>query len=201
LVPEVTEIESGKRNDRPRLAEALRLGRIHDATLAIARLDKLSRNAHFLWSLQEAGVKFVACDMPFADNFTVGILSMVAQKEREMISDRTQKALAQKKIRLANLSDDERAELIAKGKAVRLGGKTESLAGQATRRATASAKVRGDKATARALDVLPIIRELQTAGASLLKIAADLTARSIPRAREGAVWTADGVKRALDRVT
>jgi DNA invertase Pin-like site-specific DNA recombinase len=72
------ETESGKRDDRPALMQALTLCRIHGAALVIAKLDRLSRDAHFLLSLQKAGVRFVAVDMPHADNFTVGILAMVA---------------------------------------------------------------------------------------------------------------------------
>ena len=64
LVKEVVEVESGKRNDRPAIAEALRLCRLHRATLIIAKLDRLARNVHFISSLMEAGVDFVAVDFP-----------------------------------------------------------------------------------------------------------------------------------------
>ena len=64
LVQEIVEIESGKRNDRPAIAEALRLCRLHKATLVIAKLDRLARNVHFISSLMEAGVDFIACDYP-----------------------------------------------------------------------------------------------------------------------------------------
>src|SRR5829696_10296090 len=64
LVAEFVEVESGKREDRPKLAEALGLCRLHRATLVIAKLDRLSRDAHFLLGLQKAGVRFVAADMP-----------------------------------------------------------------------------------------------------------------------------------------
>src|SRR5215217_4949795 len=62
LVAEFVEVESGKRDDRPRLAEALALCRLHNAVLVIAKLDRLSRDAHFLLGLQKAGVRFVAAD-------------------------------------------------------------------------------------------------------------------------------------------
>src|ERR1700692_2942994 len=64
LVQELLEVESGKRNDRPALAEALRLCRKHKATLVIAKLDRLARNVAFISNLMESGVEFVACDMP-----------------------------------------------------------------------------------------------------------------------------------------
>src|SRR3712207_2355558 len=57
LTAEVTEVESGKQSDRPKLAEAMRLCRLHGATLIIAKLDRLSRDAHFLLGLQKAGVE------------------------------------------------------------------------------------------------------------------------------------------------
>ncbi len=94
LVAEVQEIESGGKNDRPRLAEALTLCRVHGATLIIAKLDRLARNVHFISGLMEAGVDFVACDMPMANRLTIHVLAAVAEHEREMISARTKAALA-----------------------------------------------------------------------------------------------------------
>ena len=81
LVREVVEIESGKRNDRPAIAEALRLCRLHRATLIIAKLDRLARNVHFISSLMESGVEFVAVDFPQANRLTVHILAAVAEHE------------------------------------------------------------------------------------------------------------------------
>src|SRR4051794_40762351 len=66
VLAEIVEIESGKRGDRPKLAEALALCRLHNTPLVIAKLDRLSRDAHFLIGLEKAGVKFVAADMPEA---------------------------------------------------------------------------------------------------------------------------------------
>jgi DNA invertase Pin-like site-specific DNA recombinase len=89
LVQEVVEIESGKRNDRPAIAEALSLCCLHRATLIIAKLDRLARNVHFISSLMEAGVDFIACDFPQANRLTVHILAAVAEHEALMISART----------------------------------------------------------------------------------------------------------------
>jgi len=99
LLKEFVEVESGKNSDRPKLHEALQLCRATGATLLIAKLDRLSRDAHFLIGLQKAGVKFVAVDMPTANELTVGIMALVAQEERKAISERTKEALAAAKAR------------------------------------------------------------------------------------------------------
>ena len=83
LVQEVLEVESGKRNDRPALATALKLCRKHRATLVIAKLDRLARNVAFISNLMESGVEFVAVDMPQANRFVVHILAAVAEQEAE----------------------------------------------------------------------------------------------------------------------
>src|SRR5271155_3430985 len=110
LVREVVEVESGKRNDRPAIAEALSLCRLHNATLVIAKLDRLARNVHFISSLMESGVEFVAVDFPQANRLTVHILAAVAEHEAAMISARTKAALG-----------------AAKARGVKLGGQRGSL--------------------------------------------------------------------------
>ena len=105
LVKEYVEVETGRRCDRPKLSEALRACRLYGAKLVIAKLDRLSRNAAFLLSLRDDGVDFVAADMPNANRLTVGIMAMVAEEERRMISERTKAALAAAKergVRLGN---------------------------------------------------------------------------------------------------
>ena len=99
LVGEFTEIESGKRSDRPKLAEALRTAKRHKATLVIAKLDRLARSVAFISEIMEGDVEFVAVDMPMANRLTVHILAAVAEHEREMISQRTKSALAAAKAR------------------------------------------------------------------------------------------------------
>src|SRR6516225_2751326 len=89
LVDHFTEVESGKRNDRPELEKALAACKKHKAKLVIAKLDRLSRNVHFISGLMERKVDFVACDMPSASAFMINIYAAVAQEERRMISERT----------------------------------------------------------------------------------------------------------------
>jgi DNA invertase Pin-like site-specific DNA recombinase len=101
LIGEFEEIESGKRADRPALGQAMERCRLTGSTLLIAKLDRLSRNVHFLSGLMEQGVDFTACDMPSANKFTVHIMAAVAQQEREAISARTKAALGSIRSRLA----------------------------------------------------------------------------------------------------
>jgi len=182
LAAEFTEVESGKRNDRPELAKAFRVCRLYGAKLVIAKLDRLSRDAHFLLGLEKAGVDFVAADMPSANRLTVGIMAMVADEERRTISARTKAALK-----------------AAKARGVKLGGNRGSVVDDTARQV--SAAVRGNRAKDRATDLAPIIEELKASGvSSLTAIAKALTARGIPTARGGNVWTPAGVSRVLARL-
>jgi DNA invertase Pin-like site-specific DNA recombinase len=107
---EYVEIESGKRSDRPKLAEAIRECKRSKATLIIAKLDRLARNVHFISGLLESGVDFVAVDNPHANRFQIHLLAAVAEYERDMISKRTKEALAQAKARGVKLgAKDQRA--------------------------------------------------------------------------------------------
>ena len=99
LLQEFIEVESGKKNNRPQLKAALAAAKQQGATLLIAKLDRLSRNAGFIFALRDSGVDFLACDMPDANTLTVGIFAVIAQHERETISKRTKDALQAKKAR------------------------------------------------------------------------------------------------------
>lgn len=101
ILGEYTEVESGRKNDRPELTEAIEQCLLKDATLVIAKLDRLSRNALFTLSLLNSKVKFIAVDMPEANELTIGILAVMAQDEAKRISERTKSALAVKKEQLA----------------------------------------------------------------------------------------------------
>lgn len=179
LIAEFVEVESGSHDARPKLAEAMALCRLHGATLVIAKLDRLSRDAHFLLGLQKAGVKFVAADMPEANEMVVGIMAVVAQAERKMISARTKAALAAAKARGAQL------------------GRPENLTNQEAGRVQGRAR-RTAMARERAVDLRPILADLQASGASSLRqIAAGLNQRGIPTA-QGRAWSPVQVKRVLD---
>ena len=99
MVAEYVEIESGKRNDRPKLAQAIAHAGREGATLIIAKLDRLARSVAFIFALRDSGARFIACDMPEAYTLTIGLLAALAQHERELISERTKAALAAKKAR------------------------------------------------------------------------------------------------------
>jgi DNA invertase Pin-like site-specific DNA recombinase len=121
LLSEYIEIESGKKNQRPQLLAAIAEARKVGGTLLIAKLDRLSRNAGFIFALRDSGVAFVCCDMPDANTLTVGLFAVIAQHEREMISKRTKEALAAKKARGAVLGMPANltAGAIAKSRVVR----------------------------------------------------------------------------------
>jgi DNA invertase Pin-like site-specific DNA recombinase len=181
MIDEVTEIESGKRNDRPALARALSLCRIHKATLIIAKLDRLARNVNFISNLMESKVEFTAVDFPQANRLTVHILAAVAEHEAAMISARTKSALQ-----------------AAKARGVRLGTPNHKLiARHADKGTQASATVRSATARERAADILPVIQEVQSDGVTTLAgIAGTLNERGIPAPRGGS-WSPVQVSRVL----
>jgi len=97
LLGEYQEAESGKDNHRPELQKAIEQCKATGATLLIAKLDRLSRNAAFILTLRDSKIQFVCADMPTANNVTIGIMAILAQDERERISQRTKVALAELK--------------------------------------------------------------------------------------------------------
>jgi DNA invertase Pin-like site-specific DNA recombinase len=170
LVGEFTEVESGKRADRPELEKALAACRKQKARLVIAKLDRLSRNVHFISGLMERKVDFVACDMPSANAFMINVYAAVAQEERRMISERTRAGLAS-----------------AKERGVKLGGPRLPEINE-TRRANALERAR---------TIAPTLAAL--AGLSARAAAAELNARKITTPT-GAPWSAKTVIRVRERL-
>ena len=182
LVQEFVEVESGKREDRPQLQAALQHCKLTGAALLIAKLDRLSRDAHFLLGLQKAGVRFVAADMPGANDMTVGIMARVDQAERDMISQGTEDAVE-----------------AAKASGVKLGCPTGAahLKGLGNAAAVKAIKAGAQK---RAEEVGSVIGQIQEAGTtSLREIADELNRRGILTARRGK-WHAASVQRVLERI-
>jgi DNA invertase Pin-like site-specific DNA recombinase len=184
LLAEFTEVESGKKDDRPQLAAAMEQCRLTGAMLVVAKLDRLSRDVAFLANLMKGKVPFVACDNPHATPFTIHILAAVAQHEREAISARTRAALAASKA------------LRAKEGLMPLGGNR----GVPAPNSALGVAARNAKAVAFAARVAPTLAALQQRGLSLNQMAAELTAKGIMTA-QGGTWTATAVRRALERAT
>lgn len=116
IIAEYTEIETGKNNNRIELNKAIETAKNNNATLIIAKLDRLSRNASFIFQLQDSQIDFIACDIPQANRMTIGIFALLAEQERQFISERTSAALQAKKAQGAvlgtpqNFTDKTRAK-------------------------------------------------------------------------------------------
>jgi DNA invertase Pin-like site-specific DNA recombinase len=175
VVGEFAEVESGKVNDRPKLTEALTVCRKTGATLIVSKLDRLSRNALFLLQLQQSNVEFICCDCPNVDRFTVGILALVAQRERELISERTKAALAAARsrgVRLGTRTPDRQVSLMMEG-----------------------VRCEKEKFLNR---VRPIVTEIRSTGVTTLQGIADcLTRRGIPTRYGNTTWFPSTVRTVL----
>lgn len=174
LIGSFQEVESGANNKRPQLAAAIQLAKSKKAILVIAKLDRLSRNAAFLLQLQDAKVDFCCCDMPNADRLSVGIIALLAQRERELISERTKAGLA-----------------IVKQRGTKLGNPNPTEALRKAKLAVQSRKMEFDRAA------LKTIGEIKETGVkTLAKIAECLNKRGEKTPR-GGNWTPTAVKRVL----
>lgn len=180
ILKEYTETESGKKTDkmRPELNKALQQCCLTGATLVIATLDRLARNAHFLLGLKESGVKFVCADMPEANEMTIGILAIVAEEEAKTISTRIKAALAAAKARGVKLGNPKGT------------GGSFTAEGRAT-----SAAIRKAKADTLAASLVPILADLAAQGiTSFSGIARELNARHI-KTSQGKKWHPSTVSR------
>jgi DNA invertase Pin-like site-specific DNA recombinase len=183
IIAEFVEIETGKGSDaldrRPQLAAALAEARKVRCPVVVAKLDRLSRDVHFISGLMAHRVDFLVSELgPDVDPFVLHVYAALAEKERALISGRTKAALA-----------------AAKAKGVRLGNpRIEDARG----RAVATLQAEADRA---ASTVLPIIAEIKKSGARTLRaIAEALNARGVPTPRGGR-WHATSVRNALGRNT
>ena len=172
ILSEYVEVESGKNASRPELQRALAHAREANATLLIAKLDRLARNVAFIANLLEAGVDVAAADLPQANRFVLHIMSAVAEQEGKAISERTKHALAQAKLR---------------GRKLGWSNPSRQDHGMANLR---SQEARQAKSAAFAQQIGPKIAELRSAGASYGVIASELNALGIAAPRGTRWWPA-----------
>lgn len=185
IIAEFTEAESGKSDlNRPELRRALNRAKITGATLVVAKLDRLSRSAAFLTTLQESGAAFIAADMPLADNFTVGIMAMVARQEREAISRRTKEALAAAKRRGTKLGNPNGARALRRARK----GNAASLAAIKERADTHAERLR------------ETVDALAAEGVTALGPVAEALNERELRTPRGARWHKSSVRNLLDRL-
>lgn len=180
ILKEYTEVASGKNDERVELLRAIEYANNNNATLLIAKLDRLSRNAAFIFTLKDTGVKFVCADMPDANTLTIGIFATMAQHERELISKRTKSALAALKAKGVQLGKPENLTLEAMAK------------GRAMHSKKAREKENNVKATA-------MIKLLRKDGASLQEIANELNTLGFKTSRNKA-FQKTTVSRLLKRI-
>lgn len=184
LMKTFIEVESGKNNERPELSKALHLAKVTGATVVIAKIDRLSRNAAFLLTLRDSGVNFIAADMPDANELTVGILAVIAQHERKAISERTREALKAAKARGKKLGNPNGAAALRR----------------AAMGNVASLKSIRWKADQHAANLRPVIESLREEGIeSLGQIAQALNERGM-RCPRGATWYRSSVRNLIRRI-
>jgi DNA invertase Pin-like site-specific DNA recombinase len=186
VIGEFVEVESGRRNDRPQLEKALKLARVHNARLVVAKIDRLSRNLSFIASMMESGVQFVAADMPEANQLTIHIMAAMAQHEQKQISNRVKESLHQAKLR-----------------GVRLGSPKSYLTDEDRKVGSKiGAEVRTKNALAKAMDLMEIVEDINLSGITTLKgLARELTKRGVPTPRGKDTWYPQTVKRLYERVS
>lgn len=189
LLAEFTEVESGKLNERPELQAALTKAKLTGARLIIAKMDRLSRNAAFLLTLRDSGVRFVAADNPEANEMVVGIMAVIAQNEREMIAKRTREALAVARRRLER-------------DGMRLGNPNGAEALRRARKGNkAAVQVIVQGANDRAEELRAVIEDIQINGhQSFSAIADELNRREIETPRGGR-WYPASVARIVSRLS
>ncbi len=182
-----TEIETGKNPDRPELAKAIAHAKVSNATLVVAKLDRLARNVAFTSALLAAKIRLICCDCAGASHLTLHILAAVAQEEARLIGERTKKALA-----------------AAKARGVKLGSaRPGHWAGREHRRGTRqaterSAVVRRREVVERYTHLIPTLKEMRAAGQTMDEIAAWLNSNG-HCTKAGKAYTRGSVWRLFER--
>jgi DNA invertase Pin-like site-specific DNA recombinase len=185
IAREFVEVESGRHDDRPKLAEALAYARRAKATLLVAKLDRLSRSVRFIATVLDSGADFAACDVPEANRLLLHVLAAVAENEARAISDRTKAALAAYKARGGRLGASNPTYRPLTSEARSKGAKLGAASNQ--RRAIEAY-----------LDLLPYVQKLRGQGLSLRAIASRLNDDG-HTTRADKAWTAQQVRLVLNR--
>ncbi|MBN2508351.1 MAG: recombinase family protein [Verrucomicrobia bacterium] len=172
LVAEFTEVETGKKAERPELEKALKLCKKTRATLVIAKLDRLARSVAFIAGLMERGVKFCAVEFPNADPFMLHIHAAMSEQERRLISARTKAALA-----------------AAKARGVKLGTHGKILARENAARAKAQAR-----------ELRPVVEEIRKSGKLTVRAIMDEFNRRGIKSPRGGQWYPSPTNALLHRI-
>ena len=167
IVGQFIEVESGGKTDseRPQLAAALEKCKKENAVLVCSKIDRLSRNAEFLLRLMNSRVEFVCCDIPNCDRFTISLFAILAEKEKNMISERTKNALK-----------------MVKARGIKLGNPNPELSvikmNEGARKGRIDFKNK----------IIPIINEIKSTGIKTLQGVADCLNRRGISTRNGKQW-------------
>lgn len=189
VIARYMEVESGRKDDRPELLKAIAHAKRSKAIILIAKWDRLSRDVAFLSKLLKSEVEFRAVDNPNANRLTIHVLAAVAQDEAERASERTKVALRQAKSRGIKLGSNRPGHWDGYEEQRRLG---------ALKGGKASARKRRNDSLEAYSDLVPLIREQRSAGASLREIAGRLNAEGHSTRKECA-FAAATVLRMLRR--
>ena len=190
LIAEFQEVESGKNRERPELAKALDHSRVTGATLVVAKMDRLSREANFIGALIDGDVDIRFCDFPTipagpVGRLILGVMAQIAEFERGVISERTKAAMAAAKARGQTFGNPCGAAPLVKHR---------------ERGMRNSQKVRTAKADEFARRIAPIIADIRAGGIDTAKsIARELNERDIEASR-GGKWSGKQIWRVLARL-
>jgi DNA invertase Pin-like site-specific DNA recombinase len=196
VIAEYIEVETGKKSARPKLHEAIRHAKLANATLVVAKLDRLARNSYFTNCLLHSKLDFICCDNPYATKFNIQILAAVAEHEADQISARTKGALAVAKSRGKLLGSSRPGHWVGREDRRQLGLKKAQMLG-----VTANSQAARDRYTE---VIVPHIKSQREAGKTLEQIvewlnAQGFTTRKTKRAPNGSAFTISTVYRLIQR--